>query len=563
MRRLSSARRYTVAVLLTSLALSLALLGEGTWGVAGAYSLFLGAVMLSSWFSGLGPGLVATALGTLAADYFLIAPLHSITFDASRLLHLTVFAGTSVLISWLNDDRRRAVEALDAERVTLEDRVGARTAELASANDRLRAEIERRNRSERNFRGLIDAAPDAIVVIDTAGRVIKVNDEAERMFGYPREALLGRDVEVIVPERFRAAHWTERERYADSSTARTIAGDLAARRADGTEFPIEIRISPLEMENSQSIVGIVRDVTDRRRAEQEQQRLVHDLGERVKELTALHATGRLLNEPADPRELLIQIVALLPPAWQYPEVTAARIVFADIDVRTPGFEVTPWLQRAEFETSRGHHGAIEIVYKEERPAAAEGVFLAEERSLIESLAAMLRAYFERLRAEEDRINLARAEEARLRAQEANRAKDQFILNVNHELRTPLTAISGFIELLLEYNERLDVQVRTKFLKQAMDGCDDLQMLIGNVLDTLQIDSEKEHPSPQAFSVLQAIREVLEYTDPRWLHSHRVHLDISEELVNVANEQYFRQVLRNLLSNAFKYTAADTDVLISA
>ena len=145
----------------------------------------------------------------------------------------------------------------------------------------------------------------------------------------------------------------------------------------------------------------------------------------------------------------------------------------------------------------------------------------------------------------------------------NRAKDQFILNVNHELRTPLTAISGFIELLFEYNERLDVQARTKFLKQAMDSCDDLQMLIGNVLDTLQIDSEKEHPSPQAFSVLQAIREVLEYTDPRWLHSHRVHLDISEELVIVANEQYFRQVLRNLLSNAFKYTPADTDVLVSA
>ena len=165
----------------------------------------------------------------------------------------------------------------------------------------------------------------------------------------------------------------------------------------------------------------------------------------------------------------------------------------------------------------------------------------------------------------DIVDAAQLQSARALEQQLqlNRAKDQFILNVNHELRTPLTAISGFIELLLEYNERLDVQARTKFLKQAMDSCDDLQMLIGNVLDTLQIDSEKEHPSPQAFSVLQAIREVLEYTDPRWLHSHRVHLDISEELVIVANEQYFRQVLRNLLSNAFKYTPADTDVLVSA
>ena len=165
----------------------------------------------------------------------------------------------------------------------------------------------------------------------------------------------------------------------------------------------------------------------------------------------------------------------------------------------------------------------------------------------------------------DIVDAAQLQSARALEQQLqlNRAKDQFILNVNHELRTPLTAISGFIELLLEYNERLDIQARTKFLKQAMDSCDDLQMLIGNVLDALQIDSEKEHPGLQAFSVLQAIREVLEYTDPRWLHSHCVHMDISEELVIVANEQYFRQVLRNLLSNAFKYTPADTDVLVSA
>jgi len=165
----------------------------------------------------------------------------------------------------------------------------------------------------------------------------------------------------------------------------------------------------------------------------------------------------------------------------------------------------------------------------------------------------------------DVVDTARLQSARAleQQQQLNRAKDQFILNVNHELRTPLTAISGYIELLLEHNERLDVNARTRFLKYAMDGCDDLQKLIGNVLDALRIDSGDEHSSLQAFSVLQAVREVLEHTDPRWLHSHRVYLDISEELVIVSNEQYFRQVLCNLLSNAFKYAPADTEVLVSA
>jgi signal transduction histidine kinase len=148
-------------------------------------------------------------------------------------------------------------------------------------------------------------------------------------------------------------------------------------------------------------------------------------------------------------------------------------------------------------------------------------------------------------------------------QQLNRAKDQFILNVNHELRTPLTAISGFIELLLEYNERLLDVERTRFLKQAMESCDDLQVLIGNVLDALQIDSGKEQLCLQQYSVHQTIHKVLEDSDPRWLHTHPVRLDIPEELVMLANEQYFRQILRNLLSNAFKYTPVGTEVLVSA
>jgi signal transduction histidine kinase len=165
----------------------------------------------------------------------------------------------------------------------------------------------------------------------------------------------------------------------------------------------------------------------------------------------------------------------------------------------------------------------------------------------------------------DVVDAARLQSARAleQQQQLNRAKDQFILNVNHELRTPLTSISGYIELLLEHNERLDAEARTRFLKYAMDGCDDLQKLISNVLDALRIDSGDEHSSLQAFSVLQAVREVLEHTDPRWLHSHSIYLDISEELVIVANEQYVRQILCNLLSNAFKYAPVDTEVLVSA
>lgn len=133
---------------------------------------------------------------------------------------------------------------------------------------------------------------------------------------------------------------------------------------------------------------------------EEQKRLRHLFGERVKELTALHRTVRLLQDSATPvEEVLSKIVALLPPAWQYPDITAARISFDSLIVTTPTFAESPWRQTATWVTLDGNSGAIEVIYHEERPPEAEGPFLAEERDLINSLADSLSSYLTRRRAE--------------------------------------------------------------------------------------------------------------------------------------------------------------------
>lgn len=132
-------------------------------------------------------------------------------------------------------------------------------------------------------------------------------------------------------------------------------------------------------------------------AEREQRSgILHDLRERVKELTALHGTARILQDDARPvEELLSEVVALVPPAWQYPEIARARIAFDDADVRSESFAVSPWWQSAEFRTASGKAGRIDVFYLEPAPECAEGPFLAEERNLINSLAEMLRSFLER------------------------------------------------------------------------------------------------------------------------------------------------------------------------
>ena len=134
--------------------------------------------------------------------------------------------------------------------------------------------------------------------------------------------------------------------------------------------------------------------------------LLHKLQERVKELTALHGTARILQDQTKSAgDVMRDVADLLPPAWQYPEIAAARIRFERLETRTAGFRETEWRQIASFVVRGGQSGEIEICYLEQRPPADEGPFLKEERELIESLAEMLRFYFQHLLADE---NLLRA-----------------------------------------------------------------------------------------------------------------------------------------------------------
>jgi PAS domain S-box-containing protein len=167
-------------------------------------------------------------------------------------------------------------------------------------------------------------------------------------------------------------------------------------------FAREIRQADKDrLEMLTSIGSQVGQFIERNSAEDRNNELLHRLGERVKELTALHRAARILqNEEQPMADLLQQFVAVLPPAWQYPEITAARIRLGELEFATPNFKPTPWTQRADFSVAEGLRGTIEVVYLEERPAEQEGPFLAEARSLIDSLAEVLRAAIERRQAQE-------------------------------------------------------------------------------------------------------------------------------------------------------------------
>jgi PAS domain S-box-containing protein len=128
---------------------------------------------------------------------------------------------------------------------------------------------------EERFHDCFDAVPDAIVVINEAGRVVLFNEPAQGLFGYGRDEVLGRPVELLLPERFRHAHRSHRTHFSAAPRRRTMGGglELAGLRKDGSEFPVDISLSPLRMDTgSQLVVSAIRDVTQQKRVE----RALHD-----------------------------------------------------------------------------------------------------------------------------------------------------------------------------------------------------------------------------------------------------------------------------------------------
>ena len=152
------------------------------------------------------------------------------------------------------------------------------------------------------FRAFLEAAPDAIVMVDRDGRIVAVNALTEAMFGYTREELQHLPVETLVPQRFRVAHERERDAYVRTPHTRPmgLGRDLWGRRKSGDEFPVQISLSPIETDDGKLVTSIIRDVSEQRRAEEliraslrEKEAMLKEIHHRVK--NNLQITSSLLR----------------------------------------------------------------------------------------------------------------------------------------------------------------------------------------------------------------------------------------------------------------------------
>lgn len=135
---------------------------------------------------------------------------------------------------------------------------------------RLPRELREQQLAEERVRSMVEAAQTGMVMVDQTGTMVMVNKLVEQQFGYPREALLGRKIEILLPERYRTQHGDQRSRFSHAPTARTMGAglDLSGLRRDGTEFPVEIGLNPIQTPEGVQVLASIVDITERRQSEQ-------------------------------------------------------------------------------------------------------------------------------------------------------------------------------------------------------------------------------------------------------------------------------------------------------
>jgi PAS domain S-box-containing protein len=251
-------------------------------------------IVFSAFQGGLASGLISAIVAWAYVTLFFSNPGQPFVYTDENLRRVIVWAITMpAMAALVGVLQRRAERALAMAQ--------SHTALQAESAERQRAEAALRE-SEAMFQALFEFAPDAIVVINCAGNIVRVNAQTETMFGYRREALHGQPVERLLPERFREAHLRHRARYCANPSTRPMGLDLDlfGRRQDGSEFPVDIVLSASNARGELLVTSTIRDITERKQAEErmraslkDKEVLLREIYHRVK--NNLQVISSLLN----------------------------------------------------------------------------------------------------------------------------------------------------------------------------------------------------------------------------------------------------------------------------
>jgi PAS domain S-box-containing protein len=436
--------------------------------------------------------------------------------------------------------------------------------------------------SEEKYRTILENIEDGYFEVDIAGNLTFFNKALCKILGYCNSELTGmNNRQYLDRENAQKVYQSFNKVYTTGHPDKGFDWEII--RKDGIKRDVEASISLMRDMAGRPIGfrGIVRDITDRKLMEQELHKQAHQLGERVKELNCLYSISKLRDQAGISfREILQGIVDLIPSAWQYPEITCARVILNDLVFKTKNFNETLWKLTSNIIADREKVGALEVFYLEERPESHEGPFQEEERSLINAIAERLGRIVDRRRAEEAlqkahdelerRVEERTAElviankklnqeiEVRRQAEEELKKSSEriklFAYSVSHDLKSPAVGIYGLAKLLLKnYRNVLDEKGKD-FCDRILKASEQIAALVENINVFI---STKEAPLTIERINLKEILQMTKEEISTQLNIRQIRWSEPEYLPEIkADRLSILRILRNLVDNALKYGGED-------
>ena len=435
---------------------------------------------------------------------------------------------------------------LERTRVTTNQDAPAQSSRPAtSATDRLRE-------SEAWSRAIVESAVDGIITIDEMGTIEYINPTAVRMFGYEPAEVIGQNVKILMEDYHRSNHDEYLRRYRSSGERKIIGTirELEGRHKNGQIIPLELSVSEVHVGGRRLFTGILHDITARKIAQEEKDRLLRVLNRRNIQITCLYRIGEAVRSGTEFSDICGEVAETIRTAFQHPNVVRARISFDGNEyVRGPD---SPSEHRmiCDITVSGRKRGEVEVSYvgdfDVENPP-----FQSEERNLIEGIAAVIGETVERRDAQSKVIQASKLASI-----------GELAAGVGHEINNPLNAIINCADILIH-----ELAVDTKeqqFAELIRSESERIARIVRNLLTFSRQDRESHSPA----RLIDIVEAVLSLSRKKVAKSMvALTVDVPEDLPKLkCRSEQLQQVLMNLIINALhsldeKYPQGDPDKVL--
>jgi PAS domain S-box-containing protein len=421
-------------------------------------------------------------------------------------------------------------------------------------------------KSEKLFKGVFNSATDSIIGVDEQNKILFTNPSTELLFGYKPGELINHQLDILLPLKSRPYHWKHMKSFAMSSDFKTQMSNrkVNARKQDGTEFPVEISIAKVQMDNQTIFTAILRDVSQQRQHEKQLKNALAQTESLLEAATLvsiiatdLDGTITVFNSGAE-RMLgyhADEMVGKTTPAkihLQEEVIARSKELTQELGYEVVGFEAFVALAKQglyeerewTYITKNRRHIQVNLTVTAVRDATGEITgFLGIAKDITQQQQAI-----HQLQQETERANkLAK------QAQSANTSKSQFLANMSHEIRTPMNGVLGMSQLLKQ------TQLNTKqheYLEAIQTSGEMLLTILNDILDFSKIEAGKLTIERARFDLVYDITHVAQLFN---VIAHDKGLDVILNIPAQMPRYYLgdsvriKQVLTNLVSNAIKFT----------